>query len=146
MPNILIHLPASAYPGTSRQDLVRRLNEAAAQAEQIPEHPRHRSLCWVLVQELPAGQWICGGLDVTDLVIPCMARVSVPAGVLDEAARALYVRLLHEAFAQALPAGELRSVQLSVILEEVPDGHWGVNGDVWRLPDFVRAAGFAHLR
>lgn len=79
------------------------------------------------MQELFAGQWTCGGLDVTDRMLPCMARVSVPAGVLNEASRALYVKAMHHAFAQALPAGERRALQLSVILDEVPDGYWGVN-------------------
>lgn len=146
MPNILIHLPAGAYPDASRQDLVRHINEAAALAEQLPEHPRHRAMCWVLVQELSAGQWTCGGQDVTDRVLPCMARVSVPAGVLDDASRALYVKAMQHAFEQALPAGEQRVLQLSVILEEVPDGFWGVNQQLWRLPDFALAAGFKHLQ
>lgn len=46
MPNILIHLPTGAYPDASRQDLIRRINEAAALAEQLPEHPCHRAMCW----------------------------------------------------------------------------------------------------
>ena len=146
MPNIVIHCPAGAYPGPSRQNLIRHVNDAAAQAEQIPEHPRHRALCWVLVQELPSGQWTCGAQDVTDRVLPCMARVSLPAGVLNEAGRALYVKLLHDAFMQSLPEDECRALQLSVILEEVPDGLWGVNQQLWRLPDFALAAGFKHLQ
>lgn len=146
MPNILIHYPAGAYHGLSRQNLIRHVNAAAAQAEQIPEHPHHRALCWVLVQELPSGQWTCGGLDVTDRVLPCMVRVSLPAGVLNETGRALYVQLLHDAFVQSLPADEQRPLQLSVILEEVPDGFWGVNQQLWRLPEFVLAAGFKHLQ
>ena len=100
----------------------------------------------MLVQELPAGQWTCGGQDITDRVLPCLARVSVPAGVLSEEARALYVKAMHQAFEEALPSGELRPLQLSVILEEVPDGFWGVNREIWRLPDFTQAAGFQHLR
>lgn len=145
MPNIMIHLPAGAYPNESRQVLVRLINEAAAQAEQLPYHPRHRALCWVVVHELSAGQWTCGGRDVTDHVLPCMARVSVPAGVLNTESRKLYVTAMHHAFEQALPAEDVRALQLSVILEEVPDGFWGVNQQLWSLQDFTLAAGFKHL-
>lgn len=42
MPNILIHLPAGAYSHDSRQELVLRVNEATALAEQVPDHPRSK--------------------------------------------------------------------------------------------------------
>ncbi|CKU57569.1 Uncharacterised protein [Mycobacterium tuberculosis] len=34
----------------------------------------------------------------------------------------------------------------SVVLDEVPDGAWGVGGRIWTLPDFARNAGYAHLQ
>ncbi|MEM5398419.1 hypothetical protein, partial [Staphylococcus gallinarum] len=86
--------------------LARRITEAAAQAEQIPDDPRRRATTWVTVEDVPAASWWCGGADVTTQVVPCMAIAHVPAGVLDADARARFVQQVHEAFAQALPAAD----------------------------------------
>ena len=146
MPNIHIRIPKGSYPGAARADLVRRINDAAANAEQIPAEPRKRMLCWVLIDEVAHGAWTCGGTDITTQLLPCVATVYVPAGVLNDTARAQYVQELHEAFKQSCAAENVRQVASSVVLHEVTDGFWGVNGSIWRLPQFVNAAGFAHLQ
>lgn len=146
MPNILVRVPKGSFPGEARAALARRIDAAAAAAERIPAEPRKRMLCWVLIDETDAGAWTCGGADVTARMLPCIAIVHVPAGVLDDASRAAYVQALHDAFAQSRPAGDERPLATSVVLHEVADGTWGANGAVWRLPDFAKAAGFEHLQ
>ncbi len=83
---------------------------------------------------------------MTTQVLPCMAMVHVPAGALDAAARARYVRLAHDAFRLALPDADNRMPIASVIVHDVADGSWGANGTVWRLPEFAQAAGSGHLQ
>lgn len=146
MPNILVKLPKDSFPARHRDTLVRLLNDAAATAEQIPDDAKKRFLCWIVIDEAAPGLWTCGGFDVTAQVLPCMAMIYVPAGVLDAAARARYVSLVHDAFMQALPAADQRRLATSVIVHDVADGSWGANGVVWRLPDFADAAGFIHLK
>ncbi|HWV06246.1 tautomerase family protein [Ralstonia sp.] len=146
MPNILVKIPANTFDGDARAALARRITEAAAQAEQIPDDPRRRATTWVTVEDVPAASWWCGGVAVTTQVVPCLAIAHVPAGVLDADARARFVQQMHEAFAQALPAADARRVVTSVMLHDVADGTWGVNGALWALPDFARAAGYAHLQ
>ncbi len=146
MPNILVKIPADTFDGAARAALARCITAAAAQAEQIPVDPRKRPTTWVVVEEVPAGSWWCGGVDLSTQIVSCLAIAHVPAGVLDAAARALFVQQMHEAFAQALPAADGRRVVTSVMLHEVADGTWGVNGALWALPDFARAAGYAHLQ
>ncbi|MCO5400634.1 tautomerase family protein [Ralstonia soli] len=146
MPNILVKIPADTFNGAARAALARRITAAAAQAEQIPDDPRRRATTWVVIEEVPAGSWWCGGGEVATQMVPCMAIAHVPAGVLDAAARALFVQQMHEAFAQALPTADGRRVVTSVMLHDVADGTWGVNGALWALPDFARAAGYAHLQ
>nr|WKF60234.1 hypothetical protein HUO10_004755 [Paraburkholderia busanensis] len=146
MPNIVARFPRNAFPDQHRETLVRLLNEAAAQAEQIPDDARKRFLCWIVIDEIAPGLWTCGGIDVTEQVLPCMVRIDVPAGVLDAAARARYVRLVHDALRTAAPAAERRKLSTSVIVRDVPDGSWGANGAIWRLPEFAAAAGFEHLQ
>lgn len=146
MPNILIHIPKGSFPESARAALVRRINDAAASAEQIPQEPRKRMLCWVLINEVDSGAWTCGGADITSQLLPCAALVYVPAGVLDDVSRGNYVHALHEAFKQSLPLEDKRQVVSSVVLHEVEDGSWGANGIIWRLPQFAKAAGFGHLQ
>lgn len=75
-----------------------------------------------------------------------MIQIFVPAGVLDDRARSQYVESIHNACQAVMPVGDSRSVQSSVLLTDVPDGSWGVNGSIWNLTAFARAAGFAHLQ
>ena len=146
MPNISIKIPQHSYPGAARAQLLQEVTEAAAAAEHIPAHASQRALIWVQLDEVAATHWTCGGQDATAQYLPVFAQVHVPAGVLDAAARSLYVSALHQAFVQALPAAERRPVLSSVVLHEVPDASWGANGQIWRLPDFARAAGYAHMQ
>jgi phenylpyruvate tautomerase PptA (4-oxalocrotonate tautomerase family) len=146
MPNIVINIPADAFAGSARAALVSRVNQAAAQAERISDDPKSRFLCWVVVNETAAGAFTCGGADVTAQLLPCMAIVYLPAGVLDDAARTAYVKLMHDAFHASLPAGDSRRLVTSVMLRDVADGTWGASGAIWKLPDFAKAAGFEHLQ
>ena len=141
MPNMLVKIPKGSFAAEQRSKLVKKLNEAAAAAEQIPDDPNKRFLCWVLIDEVEPGAWTCGALDMTAQLLPCIAIIYLPAGVLDSASRAQYVNLVHEAFKQALPAGEKRKLATSVVLHDVADGAWGANGAIWRLADFAKAAG-----
>lgn len=146
MPNILVKIPKDVFPAEHRATLVQKLNDAAATAEGIPDDPRKRSLCWVTIDEVDPATWTCGSMDVRERLLPCLVVIYVPEGVLDEASRAIYVDLVHAAFKDALPATEQRQLATSVILNDVPDGTWGVNGVIWPLPRFVQAAGYAHLQ
>jgi phenylpyruvate tautomerase PptA (4-oxalocrotonate tautomerase family) len=146
MPNILVKIPKSSFTVGHRANLMRKLSDAAATAEQIPDDPRMRMMIMIVIDEVDNGSYTFGGMDMTVQCLPCIAVVYVPAGVLDAAARSIYVQLVHEAFRQAMPADEHRKLISSVMLHDVADGTWGVNGIVWTLPDFARAAGFLHLQ
>jgi phenylpyruvate tautomerase PptA (4-oxalocrotonate tautomerase family) len=146
MPNIHIKVPQGAFSVAQRQQLATHVNAAAARYEQMPNDPKKQFVNWIAVDEVATGMLTCGGADMTAHVLPCMAMIYLPAGVLDAAARAGYVNAVHLSFAAALGADEKRQLATSVILHEIADGQWGANGQVWRLPDFARAAGYAHLQ
>ena len=74
-----------------------------------------------------------------------MVIVKVPAGVLDAPMRQRYVSELHGALQSNLAAGDQRRLLSSIQIEEVVDGTWGANGEIWHLADFTRAAGYGHL-
>jgi phenylpyruvate tautomerase PptA (4-oxalocrotonate tautomerase family) len=146
MPNILIKIPSDAFTGDARSQLMQLINDAAVSVEQISAEPKSRFLTWVLIEELQKGAFTCAGIDMTDQILPCIAVIYVPMGVLDEASRATYVDSVHKAFQQAMPAQERRKLVTSIMLQDVADGTWGANGNIWCLHDFVKAAGYQHLQ
>lgn len=54
--------------------------------------------------------------------------------------------MIHGAVASAKRERDPRVGLTSVIVSDVPDGTWGGSGVLWHLPDFVKAAGYKHLR
>jgi phenylpyruvate tautomerase PptA (4-oxalocrotonate tautomerase family) len=146
MPNIFVKVPQGAFTAQQRQTLAQKINQAAATTEQMPDDMQKRFVNWIIVDEVAQGMFTCGGLDMTEQVLPCSVMAYVPSGVLNGASRASYVKAIHAAFAAILDSGEKRQLATSVILHEVPEGQWGANGMIWRLPDFAKAAGYAHLQ
>jgi phenylpyruvate tautomerase PptA (4-oxalocrotonate tautomerase family) len=146
MPNILVKVPMGAFAGDSARTLLREITHAAATAEQIPAEQSFRLTSWVVIDQVESRLFSVAGVDMSEHVVPCIAVVYVPEGVLDEASRALYVKRVHDAFKTALPATETRRLATSVILHAVEDGRWGGNGAIFRLADLARSAGYAHLQ
>ncbi len=146
MPNIFVTVPPKTFPREARAKLSQLICNASAESEKIPSDPRKRALCWVVINEAEEGALTCGAMDVTTAMIPCIVIAYVPAGVLDEIARGRFAELLHQAFQNALPSGEQRVCATSVIIRDVADGYWSANGEILRLPDFAKAAGYAHLQ
>ena len=145
MPNIVVRIPAGVLDQKARAALVAAVNEGAAECERIPPDPARRALCWVMIEEITPGDLTCGGRDPLQAMLPVMITVNVPAGVLDDASRARYAMLMHGAVAAALP-DETRRVATSCIINDVPDGTWGANGSIWRLPQMAAVSGYEHLQ
>lgn len=145
MPNILIRIPQGSLASEAKAELASRITRAAAEAEQIPDEPGPRSLCWVLVEEIAQGSWSCGGIDMTAKFIPVMLQLFVPGGVMDDTRRKGYAAAIDSAIREAF-AHEARRIVVSCIFTDVPDGHWGVDGQLWQLADFTRHAKYRHLQ
>jgi phenylpyruvate tautomerase PptA (4-oxalocrotonate tautomerase family) len=146
MPNIIINAPEGVFDTVARAQLAKSVTEVAKAVEQGGDDPAQTALTWVLIDEFKPGTFFAGGADPLQRVIPVVVFFHYPAGVLDEAARAEAVRLLHEVISAAKPANDPRPIGTSVILTEVSDGAWGGNGRLLRLPDLARAAGYKHLQ
>lgn len=145
MPNIIIRIPENVLSPESKAQLVADINLAAAGVEQIPDEPRNRALCWVVIEEVKEGNWTCGGADVTSQIVPVIVQVFIPAGLLGDDARESYAAGIHRAITGALQ-DDRRRVLVSSIIADVQDGQWGVNDGIWKLADFARHAGFMHLQ
>ncbi|UOK36101.1 tautomerase family protein [Pseudomonas palleroniana] len=142
MPNITIKLPANALSANTLQQLLAAVDCAAVEATGLGSDPRQRLLCWVMLDEVPAAHWLCGGQSNFDQVVPCHIQVLAPAGELDAGRRAHYAAALHKAIAGCLGAQD-PVLMTSIVISDVMDGTWAANGDIWHLADFIRVAGYA---
>lgn len=146
MPNILVKVPKGAFPGEAAAKLLREITNAAATAEQIPAEQKYRVTSWVVVDEVEPRLFAVAGIDMSEHIVPCIAVVYVPEGVLDDTSRTLYLKLMHDAFKNSMPASETRRLATSVILNTVVDGTWGGNGMMLHLADLAKSAGYKHLQ
>ena len=145
MPLITIKAPAGVLNAEIKAALARNLVSAAAECEQIPDDPKKRALCMVMIEEAAAGNWTFGGLDLSDMLISFVATVNLAKGVLDDRSRVRFVELAHRAIIESLP-GEKRRISTSIIIDEVEDGMWGVGGSLWGLREHAAASGYKHLQ
>jgi len=145
MPNITVRLPQGVFDGAARAKIAQGLNEVAKTVEQIGNDPANERLTWVVFDEIKSGCIFAGGADPTASIIPVIVWVRHPEGVIEQTGRESAVRLIHEVIADAAPK-DGRPVVSSIAVEEVVDGTWAGSGDIWRLADFARIAGFKHLQ
>ena len=145
MPFITVKVPAGALGDAAKAALANGICAAAAECEQVPDDPRMRALCVVMIEEIGAGNRTFGGRDLSQMLVSFDAAVNIPKGVLDDRSRARFVELLHQVVIDALP-GEKRRITSSFVINEIEDGMWGVGGSLWKLPDFAAASGYRHLQ
>jgi phenylpyruvate tautomerase PptA (4-oxalocrotonate tautomerase family) len=146
MPNILIKVPKNAFDLAGREKLGRGIHAAAKAVEGWGDDPRQEALTWVLIEEVPSGNLFVGGADQSSRYLPVIVFFYPPAGVLGPDSRAKSVALIHAAVSAAKSVDDKRMVLTSIMIWDVADGTWGANGQLWRLPDFARAAGYRHLQ
>jgi phenylpyruvate tautomerase PptA (4-oxalocrotonate tautomerase family) len=146
MPRIDVTLPHQSFNSRAKTLLAKKLVEAAAQAEEVPNNPKNRMYMWITVTEADAGQLTCGGNDITAQALPCMVMAHFPAGVLNKDKRAEFVDSAHKAFIHALGGQDPRALMTSIVINEVAEGHQGANGQIWGLTAIAKAAGYGHLQ
>ena len=146
MPNILIRVPEGVLDAERRKKLAKAATAVGKTVEQGGDDPRQAALTWVTIDEIKAGHFFAGGEDPLMQIIPVVVFFHYPAGVLDDAARAVAVGLFQTIVWEARRQGDLRPVATSVIMTEVADGAWGGSGRLLRVPALARAAGYKHLQ
>lgn len=115
-----------------RETIVQRLTDALLRAHGASENEAARQLTWVLVHEVPDGAWGVGGQPVASP--RSLTIVREPAGSLREETREAIAREVHNAWCSVL-GPELARLSVWLVIEEVPDGQWCVDGHVLRLPE-----------
>lgn len=142
MPIVRVEVPTGVYDTAATEELIRAVSDAAATAEQMPDDPEHRMGLIVLWDERPEGSIRSNGIDPVGIVAPIFVWMHPPAGVVDDE----HVEQLVVTLQACFEAASEQPVTVSVVVSEVPDGRWGIGGELQRLPDFARRAGYAHLQ
>jgi phenylpyruvate tautomerase PptA (4-oxalocrotonate tautomerase family) len=145
MPIIRVQVPGGVFDDEATERLIAEINEASADAEQMPKDPEHRMGLIVIWEQLPVGAIRSNGSDPTSLVVPAFIWFYPPQGVLEDQHAADYVARVQRVFDdEGARLGVM--VTTSVVFQEITEGRWGIGGKINHLPDFAKRAGYRHLQ
>jgi phenylpyruvate tautomerase PptA (4-oxalocrotonate tautomerase family) len=130
MPNVEIRLPHGRYDADARQRLAKGLTSSLLAAEGLPENDTTRALTWVSVEESSPGGWTIAAEPAEDRAeVHAFARITTFASLLDDERRAALLRTVNDAVVELAGGDPLGGLGVWTVIEEVPDGRWGVAGN-----------------
>ncbi len=145
MPLIHLTLTHDAVDGPGRQALIQAITRAAGRAEGTPDTPEANRRCVVVVHDQPSGTVFFGAERLDQQIRAVFVDFSCSAGVLDAARKETFAAELQAAALATTRSGDARPITTSVIFHEIPEGQWGREGSIRRLPYMAHVAGFQHL-
>lgn len=145
MPLLRLSVTPGAFDEPGRRAFARAVTDAACAAEDLPPDPMARLRAVLLWHQLVPGEVLWGGEVLDDGIRAVFAEHTVSDGVLDPVRRARFAADLHRDATRHAPQDDARRTFTSVVFTDVPEGRWGRDGTVVRLPAMAHAAGFQHL-
>ena len=139
MPLIDLTMPAGALDAETRGALVQRLGSTLLRWEGAPETDFFKSIMWVHVHELGAEAINAAGVPVSEPHF--RLDVTVPEGALSDRRKEGAVSELTQAVLEAAELDDSAAIRVWVLIHEVPDGHWGGAGRIFRLRDIAKLVG-----
>jgi phenylpyruvate tautomerase PptA (4-oxalocrotonate tautomerase family) len=138
MPMIDIKMPKDALDAETRATLADRLVTTLLKWEKAPDNEVTRAITWVYFDERELH--VTGGPAVGKDHFVLL--VTVPEGALSDRRKAGLVEEATEVFLEVTgmqSEGFEDRVRVWVHIHEVPDGHWGAAGKIFRYSDIVKA-------
>lgn len=130
MPNLEIRLPHGRIDAAARRSLAERLTSDLLAAEGLPDNDTTRALTWVTIEESSPGAWSIAAQPAEERAeLHAFARITTFASLLDDEKRAALLRAVNTAIVDAAGGDPLDGLGVWTVLEEIPDGHWGVAGN-----------------
>ena len=145
MPIVTVRVPSDSFDDEGRRAIVGDLTAAVADAEQIPTDPEIQGQVVILWEEINAPHVHVNGVEVAAFGVPVFVDVQPPAGALEQDRMDAFAEAVDRSFRERPPV-DGRPVFTSLIVNDVADGRWGIDGRVQHLADFARSAGYRHLR
>jgi phenylpyruvate tautomerase PptA (4-oxalocrotonate tautomerase family) len=133
-----ITLPQGTFTPTQKASIAHDLSHSLVKWEGREGNARSLGGTWVFFNEVSAENYAVGGVLQTETV-RYRIFVTVPQGALtDEAKNGLtadVTRILLEA--EGAPVDFANSARIYCLMNEVPDGNWGMLGRILRRADFA---------
>jgi phenylpyruvate tautomerase PptA (4-oxalocrotonate tautomerase family) len=141
MPMIDLTLPEGALSAEARDSLAERLTTTLLHYEGADELPFARQIAWVYFDERPAGSTYVAGEPASEPRYRVL--VTIPAGAItdDERKAGLVADITREVLAAEGAEDDGQAIRVWVFIHEVPDGHWGAAGRIFRLRDIAKLVG-----
>jgi phenylpyruvate tautomerase PptA (4-oxalocrotonate tautomerase family) len=147
MPMVTVTAPKGALNAQQRAELSEKLTRVLLRLEsgmqEESENPAARSISQVLIHEIEPTAWAVGGKFDNSFVSEggrFLTVVTVPEHALKgEDKKERMVAAVHDTFREVLKLPPENGIKWSpgVIVQEVPDGNWGVGGTIRRMPDIL---------
>jgi phenylpyruvate tautomerase PptA (4-oxalocrotonate tautomerase family) len=145
MPLLRLSVTPGAFDAARRDAFIEAVTHAACTAEDLPPDPLARLRAVVLWHEMAPREVLWGGQVLDDQIRAVFADYLVGDGVLDPVRRERFATDLHRAAEVNASPGDARRTFTSVVFTDVPEGRWGRDGTLQRLPAMAQAAGYLHL-
>jgi phenylpyruvate tautomerase PptA (4-oxalocrotonate tautomerase family) len=141
MPMIDVTLPEGALSSDARDALAERLTTTLLHWEGAGELPFARQIAWVYFDERPEGSVYVAGEPAAQARYRVL--VTIPEGAIkeDERKAGLVAEITREILAAEGAEGDDQAMRVWVFIHEVPDGHWGGAGRIFRLRDIAKLVG-----
>jgi phenylpyruvate tautomerase PptA (4-oxalocrotonate tautomerase family) len=138
VPKLDLTFSAGALSEDAKQELPAQLAQAMLRWEGAPDTEFFRSISWTHVHELPEGAAHTADGVATDGQF--VVGVTVPQGALSERRRGGLVDEFTKLVAAAAGLGDDETFRVWVIVNEVPEGHWGAAGQIVQFEQMREAA------
>ena len=137
MPMIDVTLTEGALSAEARDALADRLTTTLLHWEGAGDYPMARQIAWVYFDERPADAMYVAG-EPADAP-RYRVLVTIPEGAIkeDERKAGLVEGITHDIL-EAEGADDTSAMRVWVFIHEVPDGHWGGAGRIFRLRDIAK--------
>jgi phenylpyruvate tautomerase PptA (4-oxalocrotonate tautomerase family) len=139
MPMIDLTLSEDALDEQARHDLLDELTRALLRWEGVGENnPMGDAVTWGVVHPVAAGDWHVAHAPAEEPRYRVL--VTVPEGALDEPKKeGLVAEVTRKVLeAEGSPIDLANALRVWVFIHEVPDGHWGGAGRIFRLRDIAK--------
>jgi len=141
MPMIDLTLPEDALDERARHDLLDELTRALLRWEGVGEgNPMGDAVTWGVIHPVAPGDWHVAHAPAPADQPRYRVLVTVPEGALDDPKKeGLVAELTRKVLeAEGSPIDLASALRVWVFVNEVPDGHWGGAGRIFRLRDIAK--------
>jgi phenylpyruvate tautomerase PptA (4-oxalocrotonate tautomerase family) len=138
MPKIDLTFSAGALSAPAQRELPAKLAAALLRREGAPNTAYFRSIAWTHLHELAPGAThdADGPAELSHFIVD----VTIPQGAFSDRRRAGFISDATDLIQEAAGLSPADTRRIWVIVHEMPDGHWGAEGEVVRIEELREAA------